>query len=358
MSLKMRLANLHLLLRVPSFARWPLTVRFFAEDVWRVWRDEVVPQSSQDPELGRSQGIETVLDFSGAKEAKEDETKRKLPAPKRRRRKDDDAETPGVTATSVVNEGGMQNLDVTYKRYKTRLEKARFVLAEGEAVNCAVCKEPIDTSRPSLALLCSGDECRAVSHLSCLAAQFVNEETTTQSGTLPPVVPTKGTCVSCGFLQSWEDLTTELTLRLRGAKTVEELFKKPRQRKGKAKSVALTDSQVIALDSDVDEEFEEVDIAIVDRRDEEEGEELGSEEEDDDLGLDVEDEDRLVLDEVVDEPLFHEGAYDDAASVSSVTSAESTSKASGARNAQHHRPVFRLPRGINAVIEDSEGEID
>ena len=36
-SLTDKLSNLHLLLRVPYFSQWPLEVRFFSEDVYKVW---------------------------------------------------------------------------------------------------------------------------------------------------------------------------------------------------------------------------------------------------------------------------------------------------------------------------------
>ncbi|KAH0408016.1 hypothetical protein KCU90_g22362, partial [Aureobasidium melanogenum] len=59
MSMHDKLANLHILLRAKSFERWPLQVKFFAEDVYKMWHRWTVNM----PEVIR-QGIEVEMDES------------------------------------------------------------------------------------------------------------------------------------------------------------------------------------------------------------------------------------------------------------------------------------------------------
>src|SRR5690606_32390742 len=67
-SLAGRLASLHLLLRAPAFARWPLTLRFFSEEVHRNWtahcaKTTALPTGLKvvfDPRIADSEDEESV----------------------------------------------------------------------------------------------------------------------------------------------------------------------------------------------------------------------------------------------------------------------------------------------------------
>lgn len=198
-----RLANLHLLLRSSSFERWPLRVTFYAEDVHRVW----LRWLNQHPELtgngGLREGLRVTLDNS---------TK---PA--------ESAEGDAPT--------GIRAIDVTYAPLKDNLAKSRTLLAEPDQRNCTLCSTALSTSGAST-LVCPNTDCHATTHITCLSAHFLSAS---PSETL---LPTIGQCPSCEAPLEWQDLVKELSLRMRGEKEVETLFKPPRTRKTKGKAAA------------------------------------------------------------------------------------------------------------------------
>jgi len=223
-----KLSNLHLLLRVPSFARWPLEVRFFSEDVYRVWQrwSERVDGDIRD-------GITVVLDV---KHTAEVGTASAIPR-------------SGEGREGEVDTGGVNGVDVGYARIKSHVEKSLFLLAEGEVVKCAVCTDDLGT-QAAMALVCSHEGCRSASHMTCLSRIFLE-----QDGSGTSLVPTVGLCPSCRTPLSWSDLVMEMSLRIRGEKEVARLMKKPRMSKAKATKGAKV------LSSELGDENEEMDEA-------------------------------------------------------------------------------------------------
>ena len=74
-----KLSNLHLLLRVPYFSKWPLEVRFFSEDVyhsWQGWCERVDEQVRP--------GIRIFLDLQKVDQHEEEITSAQPPAKKRK----------------------------------------------------------------------------------------------------------------------------------------------------------------------------------------------------------------------------------------------------------------------------------
>jgi len=199
-----RLANLHLLLRSSSFERWPLRVTFYAEDVHRVW----LRWLNQHPELtgngGLREGLQVALDAS---------TKR-LPA----------AESADEAALK-----GIRAIDVTYAPLKDHLAKSRALLSESSHATCNLCPKALPSTGASL-LTCPNPECDATAHITCLSAHFLS------SAPAETLIPTTGHCPSCKSPLEWQDLVKELSLRMRGEKEIEALFKPPRTRKTKAKA--------------------------------------------------------------------------------------------------------------------------
>ncbi|EMC93774.1 hypothetical protein BAUCODRAFT_47071, partial [Baudoinia panamericana UAMH 10762] len=195
LSLTDRLANLHLLLRAPSFERWPLKVTFYAEDVFRVWSK----WTSQHLERLRP-GISVALDDCA------------------RSHSDNHILNPDRPT-------GISAIDVTYRTLKPHVDKSRRLFDNAEWVNCAVCAEGLPASGAST-LICPTEGCNAMSHVECLSARFLAVEHDQDA-----IVPISGSCPGCGSQLQWVDLVKELSLRMRGPKQLEALFKARRKAK-------------------------------------------------------------------------------------------------------------------------------
>ena len=206
MSLKNRITNLHLLLRVPSFSRWPLQVRFFCHEAyekWQKWKKKV-DSSIRD-------GIKVSLDM---KQSEESINTGNLPLM---------TQAKGEQNLEALGNGGVEGLDVGYSKLKDHIEKSISCLAEHEAFKCAVCAKEMGPNLVT-ALFCNQGTCRTVSHLTCLATRFVEHE-----GANAAVTPVSGKCPGCKEELLWIDLVKELTLRLRGERKVVQMMRKPRE---------------------------------------------------------------------------------------------------------------------------------
>ncbi|KAI9834572.1 MAG: hypothetical protein M1819_002948 [Sarea resinae] len=210
-SLTDHLGNLHLLLRAHTFSRWPLAVRFFSQDVFRVWE-----RWSERVDGQIREGIAISLELG--QEPQNGQNFQEAPPSSQSIGKQDEA---------TVEQQVLRSLDVGYGGLKPHLEKSLSLLAEGEGVNCKVCSNRIE-SKGGLALVCTQDHCRTASHLTCLASRFLEEEEVKGA-----VVPTEGHCPGCQTKLRWADLVKELALRTRGEKEVAKIMKKPRERRTK-----------------------------------------------------------------------------------------------------------------------------
>ena len=197
--------NLHVLLRVPSLARWPLAVRFFCKDVYDLWHD-------YDERCGRSvrHGISISLDQTQSVEPLGESS----------------VHAGAKWKRQANGNSGVQTLDLSYSHLKDHLEKSIFLLSDDESVSCAVCLEDLGPQRRT-ALVCPQDECRTASHMTCLAKKFLEDE-----GSDASIVPVSGKCPVCRTQCSWIELVKEMSLRAKGEKEVALLTKKPKQRKG------------------------------------------------------------------------------------------------------------------------------
>ena len=206
MSLETRISNLHLLLRVPSFSRWPLQVRFFYQDVYEKWQhwNKTVDSSIRD-------GIKVLLDM---KQSEETIDTCKLPS---------STQAKGERNRETQGKGGVEGLDVGYSELKDHIEKSISCLAEHEAFKCAICAKEMGPKSVT-ALYCNQEACRTVSHLTCLATRFVEDE-----GANAAVTPVSGKCPGCKEELLWIDLVKQLTLRLRGQREVVQMMRKPRK---------------------------------------------------------------------------------------------------------------------------------
>lgn len=243
-SLKEKISNLHLLLRVPSFSRWPLEVRFFCNDVYQVWQylNERVDGSIRG-------GIKVLLDLEQLGEII------------------NIGELPVSTQAKVkrkreaLGKGGIGGLNVGYSELKSHIEKSIFFLAEDEAIKCAVCAKDLGP-KTAMALSCPQENCRTASHMTCLATKFIEDE-----GAGAAVMPISGKCLGCKGELQWIDLMKELSLRLRGEKEVVQMMKKPKVPKTKNAAASRIEAHTV-VEKDVDDPDEDlVDLRALDASD-------------------------------------------------------------------------------------------
>jgi structure-specific endonuclease subunit SLX1 len=218
-SLENQIHNMHLMLRSKSFERWPLSVRFFATDVYNVFQK----WDSQSTHHVRP-GIDITLDPLATPEQD-----------KKRRKKKGELSEPQIDEgiePVIPRQNPIELLDFSYLGMKPHLKKVMEKLVPGANVTCAVCKVRIETDH-ALTVVCPHNGCGATSHMQCLSGEFLRQENdvSTDGGS---VVPVEGHCPSCHSRTNWSTLVEELSLRTRGQKEVEKLFKQPRRKKGDA----------------------------------------------------------------------------------------------------------------------------
>ena len=225
-SLTDKLSNLHLLLRTNYFSKWPLEVKFFCEDVYRVWQTWCHRVDGQI-----RAGITVRLDL------KKHVPEKKADQPLAKRRK-----------TDSMGSGGVEGVDPTYRSLETVLEKGRFVFDVSAQLRCDICKAPLVLDR-ELITLCPHGECRSISHVTCLAEKFLREDP------VASLVPIRGSCPGCKLDTVWVDLMKDLSLRVRGGKEMGKLLKQRRRRGTSADQIININSD--EDDDDDDEEEEE-----------------------------------------------------------------------------------------------------
>jgi structure-specific endonuclease subunit SLX1 len=199
MSLEARLKNLHHLLGVDSFCRWPLNLRFFAPDVFVQWERHIAKLTTT---LRKSVTIQLT------------------PAEIPKLASDVSTELQTHFIPEVI-----RAIPVAYEDCKPYIEKSRRVLEDGQRLGCGVCKKPADMSS-SLILVCPIEACQSVSHLSCLSNKFL-----TEGSELETLVPLEGTCPGCRSCIKWATMIKELSLRTNGEEELKLLFKPKRKRK-------------------------------------------------------------------------------------------------------------------------------
>ncbi|KAF2685348.1 hypothetical protein K458DRAFT_417411 [Lentithecium fluviatile CBS 122367] len=202
MSLEAQLKNLHHLLGVRSFDRWPLNVRFFASDVFGLWEKHT---AKMVPKLRKSIIVQlTPVD---------------IPKPLSKN---------AVESFKIPDL--IQAVPVAYEDCKAHVEKARTMMEDGKSRSCGVCRAKADSSS-SLVLVCPLEHCRTVSHMSCLSGRFLAEECGRDS-----LIPVEGTCPGCHTPLKWSVLMKELSLRTRGQTEIAAMFKPKRRKKADSTS--------------------------------------------------------------------------------------------------------------------------
>lgn len=223
MDLKNRLWNLHLLLRVDYFSKWPLDVRFFRKDVyqtWKAWSERVDAQIRPE--------IKILLDF-------QDETTHINSV----------HDAKSTQQENAFSQSSLKRVDATYAPIRAFLEKSPFVLDESIDHDCNICHAPLDLHQDLIAI-CPHTNCSSISHVTCLSQRFSEE-----SGAAESILPSSGTCPECKSQLDWAMLMKEATLRIRGKTEIIKLLKKKRKRGKTATTVAEV---AAALDANEDPE--------------------------------------------------------------------------------------------------------
>jgi structure-specific endonuclease subunit SLX1 len=178
---------------VPSFARWPLELRFFSQDIyesWLAWTQNVKAPSPKD--------IKITLDFP------------------QDRNDDSNSVNPALQPQ-------LQVLDATFAPMKEYVKKS-LALSKASSNPCSCCLKNVDMSS-QMVLVCSNENCKATSHMACLSKTFLDSAQDNE------VIPIQGHCPKCKSTLKWADLVRELTLRVRGDKDLARLLKPKRQKK-------------------------------------------------------------------------------------------------------------------------------
>lgn len=189
-SLASVVSNLHLLLRVPSFGRWPLALHFFDRDVFAAWERWVVSSKERVRE-----SLRVVTDFGGVGEGEEAEERA----------------------------WGIHALPLDYEPIKEYVTKGQEIFEFEQQGKCVVCQEELP-AEGGLHALCSNDGCNGVGHLSCWSRHLLGGADSEH------IVPVGGQCPKCKGEVQWGVMMKEMTLRLRGSKEVEQLLKRKRKR--------------------------------------------------------------------------------------------------------------------------------
>ena len=230
MSLEARLKNLHHLLGVKSFNRWPLHLRFFAPDIFATWERHTAKMA---PKLRSSITIQL--------------TPAHLPEPTT----DPSTGEQIFTVPEVI-----RHIPVAYEDCKSHVEKARALIEEPKLHHCGICSTRLDAAVESL-LVCPVATCYTLCHAHCLANRFLAEE-----GNQDALIPIEGTCPGCYTSLKLYTIMKEMSLRTRGQKEIEAMFKIKRKRKadGASESEAIDPPGPGDEDEDLDETWlEDVD---------------------------------------------------------------------------------------------------
>lgn len=223
MSLEARLKNLHYLLGVKSFSRWPLNLRFFAADVYAQWERHIakIPTRMRDSITIRLTPVELPKVSSDAS---------------------------SEMNTHFIPDA-IRAIPVAYEDCKPYIEKSIDIINEERRRICSVCRQTADT-RKTLVVICPVTTCQATSHLTCLSKAFLQAERNQDA-----FIPIEGHCPSCFSPIKWSDLMKELSLRIHGEEEIKTLLKPKRKKKTQPNpasvlpEIAETDNE----DEDLDE---------------------------------------------------------------------------------------------------------
>ncbi|KAK7750291.1 Slx4p interacting protein [Diatrype stigma] len=213
------LSNLHLLLRVPSFARWSLSVHFFVPEVYGSWQK--LCSTATEPIRDT---IQVLTDFGPQAE-----------------------NTSELDPSEELTEPwGIHALPLDYSPLKPYVAKTQSIFEFEREGACVVCGKDLRPGK-GLYAVCSNTGCEGVGHVLCWSRHMLGEQNDDD------ILPISGKCPKCKGDVLWGDMMKEMSLRLRGPKDVEKLLKEPRKRKAKAKAKVDSEAEVEARTESEDE---------------------------------------------------------------------------------------------------------
>lgn len=233
-SLTSILSNVHLLLRVPSFARWPLRLHFFDKEVHTRWC-----RHCASPGIGPLRStLQVVTDFEPAA----GDTTANLAATKVHIIEDapSEDEEAGSDAGGAVEKAagprwGIHALPLDHGPLAAYLEKGQNITTFEQEGGCVVCHEDLEHDK-GLYAICSNGECQGVGHLDCWSRDLLRQHGEENDDDV--LLPMEGSCPKCGGAVRWGDMMRELTLRARGQKEVDKLLRKRIRASGLTKGKA------------------------------------------------------------------------------------------------------------------------
>ncbi|KAI1421276.1 GIY-YIG catalytic domain-containing protein [Xylaria sp. FL1777] len=191
------ISNVHLLLRVPSFARWPLKLHFFSPEVHEAWTRYY---DTVDESLRKT--IPVYTDFPPIS-------------------------TDESTSAEVPSPWGIHALPLDYAPMKSYVEKTRSLYSFEREGECVICGENLPHGE-GLYATCSNSLCEGTGHVSCWSHHLLG------SNPEENIIPISGSCPKCKGEVVWGDMMKEMSLRLRGQKEVDKILRKPRKKKAPA----------------------------------------------------------------------------------------------------------------------------
>ncbi|KAI1078713.1 hypothetical protein F5B20DRAFT_201321 [Whalleya microplaca] len=195
------LSNIHLLLRVPSFTRWPLTLHFFLPDVYAAWKKwcDTVDEPIRDT-------IPILTDFGPSEVSAGRNTRSPSPS------------------NGPDESWGIHALPLDYAPMKDYVAKTQSLYQFEREGDCVVCGEALAPGQ-GLYATCSSTGCEGTGHVSCWSRHMLGEENGEH------IIPISGHCPRCKGEVVWGDMMKEMSLRMRGAKEVDKLLNKKRRKR-------------------------------------------------------------------------------------------------------------------------------
>ncbi|KAJ2901943.1 uncharacterized protein MKZ38_001244 [Zalerion maritima] len=217
------LANIHLLLRVPSFSRWPLKLHFFTQDVFVSWQKKWADADTQPS----SRDLEIVTDFGPIAKPGDGVAGPPPAFP--------GSSQAGRNRKAKEDAWGVYALALDYKPLKQYVTKTKDIFDFERQGHCVVC-EDLMTPEAGIYVVCPNESCEGVGHIDCwsnhvLSTSLRRGKAVQEGGN---ILPMTGTCPSCKGQVEWGHMMKELSLRLRGPDEIEKLL---RTRGGKTDAV-------------------------------------------------------------------------------------------------------------------------
>lgn len=236
------LPNLHLLLHVPSFARWPLSVHFFDREVYQRW-GKYCAGSGVRP---LRSSLAVLTDFGPATPAEAAELRREIEEltaraiaerlrmgfieeeEEKEKEKEVEGDVEGLgsgeeEAGGAAQGWGVHALPLDYAPLGSYVEKAQNITSFEREGQCVVCHEHLEHGK-GLYAICSNSGCEGVGHLDCWSRHLLRQKGEADDDGI--LLPMEGRCPECDGAVKWGDMMKELTLRTRGEKEVGQLLRR------------------------------------------------------------------------------------------------------------------------------------